>query len=175
VQGIVKSHEGAISVYSQLGKGTQFRMLFPAVDARPDKGEMAAPAPSRGRGERILYLDDEASLVMLAQRMLGRLGYEVLGFTNAENAIAAFAQAPDRFDLVLTDMSMPGIDGIEVARRLLAIRADMPILLASGYVRPEDVERAKAAGIREVIWKPATFNEMADVVHALFSKARNSL
>ena len=165
VRGILKNHDAAISVYSELNRGTRFHLYFPAVSARaqtPDRTKTVAP--EGGRGERILYVDDEQSLVILAKRMLERMGYHVTGFNDANEALAAFAAAPQDFDLVLTDLSMPGISGMEVARQMLQIRPDIPVLLATGYVRTEDVEQARAIGIREVIWKPQTIGEMGDLL-----------
>jgi len=121
-------------------------------------------APPRGGGERILYLDDEESLVILAKRMLERMGYHVTGFNDAAKALAAFGAAPQDFDLVLTDLSMPGMSGMDFARQILQMRPDIPVLLATGYVRNEDVEQARAIGIREVIWKPQTIGEMGDLL-----------
>jgi PAS domain S-box-containing protein len=164
VRGILKNHGAAISVYSELNRGTRFHLYFPAVDNKTQAAEPVKAAPKRGRGERILYLDDEESLVMLAKRMLGRMGYEVTGFNDSAKALEAFATAPQDFDLVLTDLSMPGMSGMEVSRRMLQIRPDIPVLLATGYVRNEDVEQARMIGIREVIWKPQTIGEMGDLL-----------
>ncbi|MBS0416958.1 MAG: CHASE3 domain-containing protein [Proteobacteria bacterium] len=165
VRGIMKNHDAAISVYSELNRGTRFHLYFPVASNQAQAGQIVTPAaPKRGQGERILYLDDEESLVILAKRMLERMGYHVSGFKDAAQAIAAFAATPQDFDLVLTDLSMPGMSGMEVARQILAIRPDVPVLLATGYVRTEDVEQARAIGIREVIWKPQTIGEMGDLL-----------
>jgi CheY-like chemotaxis protein len=170
VRGIVKSHDGAITVYSAPGKGTRFHLYFPAVASAAAQAGTPPPAPVKGKGQRILYLDDEHSLVILARRLLERLGYQVAGFSSPEEALAAFEAAPDQFDLVLSDLSMPGISGIDVARRMLEIRPDIPVLLASGYVRSEDVELARSIGVREVIWKPATINEMGELLGRMLAK-----
>jgi PAS domain S-box-containing protein len=165
VRGIMKNHNAAISVYSETNRGTRFHLYFPVASNPAQAGKVATAAtPKRGQGERILYLDDEESLVILAKRMLERMGYHVSAFKDAAQAIAAFAAAPQDFDLVLTDLSMPGISGMEVSRQILAIRPDIPVLLATGYVRTEDVEQARAIGIREVIWKPQTIGEMGDML-----------
>jgi PAS domain S-box-containing protein len=163
VRGIIKSHDGAITVYSQPGKGTHFHIYFPVVAGTAARPALSPP-PATGSGQRILYLDDEDALVLLARRLLERLGYQVFGYTSAAEALAAFEAAPDQFDLVLSDLSMPGITGLDVARRVLEIRPDIPVLLASGYVRTEDVELARAMGVREVIWKPTTINEMGELL-----------
>ena len=165
VRGILKNHDAAISVYSELNKGTRFHLYFPVANSQAQAAQPAKKAaPPRGQGERILYLDDEESLVILAKRMLERMGYQVRGFKDPDEALAAFAAAPQEFDLVLTDLSMPGMSGMEVSRQILQIRPDIPVLLATGYVRPEDVEQARAIGIREVIWKPQTIGEMGDLL-----------
>jgi len=164
VRGIMKNHDAAISVYSEPNRGTRFHLYFPAVSSQTQVAEPVRAAPKRGRGERILYLDDEESLVILAKRMLERMGYVVSGFNDSTKALAAFQTAPRDFDLVLTDLSMPGMSGMEVSRRMLQIRPDIPVLLATGYVRNEDVEQARAIGIREVIWKPQTIGEMGDLL-----------
>jgi len=162
VRGILKNHDAAISVYSEPGKGTRFHLYFPATAAQAAPVPGAPNAPRKGRGERILYIDDEESLVLLAGRMLERMGYRVSGFTDSARALAAFEAAPGDFDLILTDLSMPGASGMDVAKAILSIRPDIPVLLATGYVRPEDVECARAIGIREVIWKPHTVGEMGE-------------
>lgn len=116
---------------------------------------------------RILYLDDEEPLVFIMKRMLERLGHQVAGFTSANEALAAFGAAPESFHLVLTDMSMPGMSGIDFATSVLGLRRETRVVIASGYMDPGDMERAKAAGVHECIRKPNTFDEMRDMVAAL--------
>lgn len=116
---------------------------------------------------RILYLDDEAPLVFIVKRMLERLGHEVAGFTTAEAALAAFSAAPETFHLVLTDMSMPGMNGIDFAKSVLSVKPDARVVVVSGYVDPRDRELAKAAGVHDCIGKPNTLNEMRDMVASL--------
>jgi PAS domain S-box-containing protein len=164
VRGILKNHDAAINVYSEPGRGTRFHLYFPVAQNIAPVASAEQVEPKRGRGERILYLDDEESLVILAKRMLERMGYQVTAFNDSAQALAAFKTAPDDFDLVLTDLSMPGMSGMEVSRQMLEIRPDIPVLLATGYVRNEDVEQARSIGIREVIWKPQTIGEMGDVL-----------
>src|SRR5262249_47222687 len=120
VRGILKNHDAAVTVYSEPGRGTRFNIYFPAAESERAQ-PLAPPAAEakRGRGEHILYLDDEESLVILAKRMLERMGYRVTGFSEPLEALAAFQAAPQQFDLVLTDLSMPGMSGMEVSRRLL--------------------------------------------------------
>lgn len=170
VRGIVRSHDGAIALYSEPGKGTQFVLYFPAVEGAAAEAQQPASVTVRGEGQRVLYIDDEEALVMLARRLLERLGYQVAGFSDASEALAAFEAAPETFDLVLSDLSMPGTTGMEVARRVLEIRPDIPVLLASGYLRTEDVELARSMGVRDVIWKPATINEMGELLGRMLAK-----
>jgi PAS domain S-box-containing protein len=164
VRGILKSHDAHATVYSEPGRGTHVNLYFPAVDEKTQMVPPVKSTPMQGHGERILFLDDEESLVILARRLFERMGYRIAGFSDPAKAVAAFAAAPEDFDLVLTDLSMPGMNGMDVARRILEIRPDIPILLATGYVRSEDVDQARAIGIREVIWKPQTIGEMGDVL-----------
>ncbi|MEP7242968.1 MAG: response regulator [Gammaproteobacteria bacterium] len=119
---------------------------------------------------RILYLDDEAPLVFLMKRMLEHLGHGVQAFTNSDEALAAFTAAPTQFDLVMTDMSMPGMSGIEGAQRVLALRPDTLIVIATGHIQDRDVERARIAGVHEVIQKPNSLEAMARTVERLLSR-----
>jgi CheY-like chemotaxis protein len=116
---------------------------------------------------RILYLDDEEPLVFLMRRMLEHLGHRVSAYTRCEDAVAAFAAAPAEFDLVLTDMSMPGVNGIEFAQSVLTLRPDALVVIATGHLRQHDVERARAAGVRDVIQKPTNLAEMTQIVARL--------
>jgi PAS domain S-box-containing protein len=170
VHGIVKNHEGAISVYSALGKGTTFHLYFPAVAAGVEKAPARAHPVSRGHGERILYVDDEDALVLLASRMLRRLGYDVLGYTDPSAALHAFQANPDGVDAIVTDLSMPGMSGFELARALLRVRPDVPIVMTSGYLRPEDQTAALNLGIRDLILKPNTVEELGLALDRLFAE-----
>jgi len=113
---------------------------------------------------RILYLDDEEPLVFIVKRMLERLGHQVAGFTSADAALAEFGTAPASFHLVLSDMSMPGMNGIDFASAVLKLRPDTLMVIASGYMDPKDIERARVAGVRKVIRKPNTLEEMRTMV-----------
>ena len=111
-------------------------------------------APGRGHGERILYLDDDDALVSLISRSLERLGYRVTAFTDQEEALRHFAAAPQEADVFVTDYNMPGLSGLDVARKVLEIRPGMPVLLISGYVTEALVHTAKQVGVRQVLEKP---------------------
>jgi PAS domain S-box-containing protein len=166
VHGVMQGHAGAITVASQPGLGTTFKLYFPAAigDAQPTQLESI---PSRGSGERILYIDDEESLVLLATRMLERLGYRVAGFTRADAALLAIQEDPQGFDLVVTDLNMPGITGLQVAAEVMKLRPDLPVVLCSGHVTDELREVARTCGIREVFYKPSTIDEFSQAIHRL--------
>jgi len=161
VHGIVSSYNGAIKAFSEPGEGTAFHLYFPAVEQVVEESQ--APRQETqlaGSGRRILYVDDEEALVFLATRKLEHMGYKVSGFTDAENALREFRLRPDDFDLVVTDVSMPGMSGLELARELIAVRANIPIIVTSGYVRPEDEAKAEEIGIREFLLKPVTIDAL---------------
>jgi PAS domain S-box-containing protein len=172
VHGIMKSRGGAVTVYSEPGKGTTFRLYFPAAEAAADAARREQRKVAHGKGEHVLYVDDDEALVILATRVLERLGYKVTGHTDATKALQDFRGRADDFDVVVTDLSMPGISGFELARELLAIRSDVPILMTSGYVQPEDRTTALQMGIRDVILKPDTVEDLGEALERLFSKFR---
>jgi CheY-like chemotaxis protein len=123
---------------------------------------------------RVLYLDDEEPLVFIIRRMLERLGHKVSGFTKAQDALAAFTTEPEAFDLVISDMSMPGMNGIDFAIAILAVRPEAFVVIASGYMDPKEAERALAAGVRRVIRKPNTIDEMRNMVTELLPGAASA-
>jgi CheY-like chemotaxis protein len=165
VHGIVRNHEGAITVESQPGEGTSVQIDLPAARAEELERPAAAQEPTRGpEGKRVLYLDDEQPLVTLAARYLRKRGHAVEGFVNPQEAVRAFAAHPDRYDVVVTDMSMPSMSGFDVARAMLDVRPDISILMMSGYVRPEDRDAAIATGVKELMLKPSTIEELADAI-----------
>ena len=118
---------------------------------------------------RILYLDDEQPLVFLVTRMLTHLGHQVSGFTSGKEAVEAFRASPGEFDLVLTDMSMPHMNGLEFAQEILKIAPQARVVIATGCVDPNWAEHARASGVREVIEKPGTVADMSNVVTRLLS------
>jgi CheY-like chemotaxis protein len=173
VHGIMRGHEGAVTVYSQPGKGSTFRLYFPAVGDDAAEVETPPREVARGRGERVLYVDDEDTLVRLATRILRRLGYEITGHTDPAEALQAFRSRPHDFDVVVTDLSMPGMSGFDLARGLLEIRPETPVVMTSGYLRPEDQETASRIGIRALILKPNTVEELGLVLDKLLRDRPN--
>jgi DNA-binding NtrC family response regulator len=132
-------------------------------------GTPAGPTgqPGGPMGQGILYLDDDEPLVFLVTRLLKRLGYEPAGFTLAAEALAAFKADPAKFALVLTDLSMPGASGLDFAQEVLAAAPDSRVAILTGHVDPADVTRARALGIRAVMQKPQTVDELGPIVRQL--------
>ena len=171
VHGIMKTHGGAITVYSEPGKGTVFHLYFPATQEAAEADQrQRTRAESRGHDERVLYIDDEEPLVFLMGHMLQRLGYRVTGCTDPRKALETFRSRPDEFDVVVSDLSMPGMSGFDLARQLLQIRPGIPILIASGYIRPADNEDVRSLGLPDLILKPDTVEQLGEILHNLFEK-----
>jgi PAS domain S-box-containing protein len=169
VHGIVKSCGGAIAVHSRPGGGATFNLYFPQAQPTPrEVAPAAAPVVAAG-GQHLLYVDDEKPLVMLAERVLKRLGYRVSGYTDPRQAFAAFEADPRAFDAVITDVAMPGMTGFELARKTLDLRPDTPVVMTSGYVRQEDQDAALNMGVRAFILKPDTIEELGGVLQRLLA------
>jgi PAS domain S-box-containing protein len=153
VHGIVENHGGMISVKSALGKGTTFYIYFPIVDESTVMVRKNGSIQHKGN-EHILFVDDEEPLVEIATEMLQMHGYRVTAKTNSEEALEAFKNSPDNFDLVITDQTMPNMSGSELASALLRTRPDLPIILCTGYSSKISDEMAKKIGIADYFLKP---------------------
>ncbi len=171
--GIVTSHNGAILVNSELNKGTCVQLFFPAAVAVVEPVTIAAPAPAtRGHAQRILYIDDDEALVELTAQILERLGYKPTAFTDARKALEIFRAGPHHFDLAVTDFNMPGLSGLDVAGQLKAIRADLPVVLTSGYIDDSLIERAARVGVQHVLYKPSTIQEFSAALDAILQTSK---
>ncbi|MGZ6276323.1 MAG: PAS domain S-box protein [Syntrophales bacterium] len=170
VYGIVKSYSGAITVESEVGKGTEFNVYLPLLTEAEGKKEAKIEAPIPGGEERILFVDDEAALVQLATGTLTGLGYEVEGRTGSMEALELFRARPDSFDLVITDMTMPNMTGSELAQRLMSIRPDIPIILCTGFSEAMTQEKARAIGVKAFIMKPIVQRQIAEAIRRVLDK-----
>jgi CheY-like chemotaxis protein len=177
VHGIVDAHHGGIRVESAPGRGTTVHLYFPAIRepaAQPDARSPASTAPRRGEGQQVLYLDDEEELVELVTALLGRNGYKVKGYTTSAQALAALCANPHDFDIVVTDYNMPDMSGLDVAHELARIRPDLPVVITSGYITDELQHAAEQAGVRQVIYKPNTVDELCNAVGRIVNAVRGS-
>jgi nitrogen-specific signal transduction histidine kinase/CheY-like chemotaxis protein len=162
VHGIVADLGGAIDVQTALGRGTTFTIWLPIAGEAPPRAPETAVAVPHGQGQTVMIVDDERALVALAEEMLAELGYEAVGFQSSVAALAALRAEPQRFDIVLTDETMPELVGTELAREIRSLRSDMPIVLMSGYAGAKLHERARVLGIREVLGKPLQSVDIAE-------------
>jgi PAS domain S-box-containing protein len=171
--GIMSSVRGAITVASTVGQGTVFTLYFPASAGEPTSlTERPAPAPvaKLGRGQNILCVDDEKTIVVLMDRLLTGAGFTVTGCVQPHEALARFRAEPGAFALVVTDLAMPQMSGIDLTRELRRLRPDLPVILTSGYLRPADTEAAAAVGIREIIQKPQSLDQIVPTIVRLLAE-----
>ncbi len=162
VHGLMKSFDGAITVYSEPGTGTTFHLYFPALEFGGTTAQAEERVECRGHGERILFVDDEPVLAMLGERFLTRLGYTPVIQTDSRAALAHFQDQP--FDVVVTDLTMPHLGGIEFARRVWELRPGTRIILTTGYSATLDSQRARDLGFRDLLLKPYTVHGLGDTL-----------
>lgn len=166
VHGIVTSHGGMLRVESVVGQGSTFELYFPRFDriAADDVWEKVALPQGEGC---ILFVDDEESLALLGQEILTRFGYDVVMHTSSVEALEAFRAVPHRFDLVITDQTMPNMSGETLARALRRIRPDIPIILCTGFSHVMNAEKARALGINAFCMKPLIANDLVRVIQSV--------
>jgi PAS domain S-box-containing protein len=169
VHGLIRGHEGAISVKSKYGQGTTFSILFPVIEKQTAiETEPIKELPTGN--EKILLVDDEKSILFTGRNLLERLGYQVETRQNPIEALDLFRVDPNQFDLMITDMTMPNMTGDKLVQEILKIRPDMPIILNTGFNEKIDEEKAKQIGIRQYIEKPFNRRILANVVREVLDE-----
>jgi len=171
VHGIVMNHDGAIFVDSDLGKGTTFNIFFPVTEREPIS-EIPIDEDLPTGKERILFVDDEESMVYVGRNRLERLGYQVETKTSPVEALELFRANPDQFDLVITDMTMPQMTGDHLVEEILKIRPDLPTIICTGFSEKIDEEKAKEIGIRQYIEKPLNRSDLAKLVRKALNNTK---
>lgn len=168
-KGIVRNHNGAIFADNEFEKGTAFHIFLPVIKDEPARKVSTVEDVKTGK-ERILYVDDEESLVEIVSQILDRLGYRVEATTNPFDALNLFRANSDKFDLVITDLTMPGMSGDKLVKEILAIRPEMPIILCSGFSDKISSDMADELGIRAFIMKPVVIREMAGTIRKVLDQ-----
>ena len=174
VHGIMHEHSGHILIDTTIGIGSRFRLLFPPVDKEMELTDVDesgfSNALHQANDGHLLIVDDDESVATLLTELLKLAGYQITMMTNSTEALSVFQQNPQKFDLVITDQSMPNITGKELARNLLRLRPDIPIILCTGYSEKIDRERATALGIKQFLQKPINPKVLLDSVAELLQK-----
>ncbi len=165
VHGIVNSHDGAITVDSRPGRGTTFDIYWPIADSRAVPESPPEPESPAGT-ENVLFIDDEEMLTVMGRQLLESLGYEVVTHTSSVAALEAFKADPQRFDVVITDMTMPDMAGDELAEEMIGLRPDIPIIVYTGYSKRIDEQTAESIGIRALLPKPIRKADIARAIRA---------
>jgi CheY-like chemotaxis protein len=166
VHGIVQNHLGEIAVDSKVGKGATFMIYLPLSSQKagtPLNRLRTIPMGS----ERILFVDDELPIADMSRQRLSLLGYKVTAVNSSRQALKHLYQAPDDFDLMITDMTMPRISGDQLAKEAKKIKPDIPIILCTGYSKKITKEQARAIGIDAFLMKPVALSDMAETIRAV--------
>ena len=171
VYSIVRSCKGAITCDSQLGQGSEFRILLPRLEGHVMQENGSPDLTPHGK-EHILLVDDEEILVEMGRTLLGRLGYQVTTRRNSLDALATFQNQPDAFDLIITDHTMSGMTGLDLARRILQVRPHLPIILCTGYSSQITEDIAKADGIKGFAYKPLAKKDIGDLIRKVLDEKK---
>jgi CheY-like chemotaxis protein len=164
VHGIVKAHDGAISVASKPGMGSSFEIFLPAVEEGEMNGVGGRDIP-KGDGEKILYVDDEPALCRLVEHSLARCGYKGVTRADPVEALKLFLEDPFSFSAVITDFTMPKMSGLELVSEIHKVVPQLPVVITTGFTGSVDVEAVKLSGVVEVLAKPFTMQRLAECLH----------
>jgi CheY-like chemotaxis protein len=166
VHGIVNAHGGGIYCYSRPGEGTVFHVYLPAVGAEDEgRGDIMPDEAPHGHGEKVLLVDDEDDMRRTSAAMLQRLGYRVEAFACASDALVSFRSDPSGFDLVVTDLAMPAVTGLEFATDILRAHPGIPIVLITGFAGNLTEKSLREIGFNQLLLKPLTMDALGRVVH----------
>ena len=169
VHGIVKGHNGGIKVTSKPGQGTLFEILIPRTASEMQFDTIEMNSLPTGN-EHILFIDDEETLIDLGKNMLSKLGYQVTTRTSSIEALEDFKTTPDRFNLIISDMTMPSMTGDMLADEIIKIRPDIPIIICTGFSEQLSEKKINALGIKGLLMKPLTINELAKTVRKVLDQ-----
>jgi len=172
VYGIVKEHKGDIKVDSEIGNGTTFTIYLPMIEKSKLSKSVGTAEQNPTGTERILIVDDEISVARLEKQMLERLGYTVIEYSSSQLALDAFKQAPDSYDLVISDMTMPHMTGDRLAQELISIRSDIPIIICTGFSERIDRGKSETIGIKGLLMKPVTKSDIAKMVRKVLDETK---
>jgi CheY-like chemotaxis protein len=168
IHGIVNDLGGAIDVASTIGEGTRFDVWLPVAAEMPTPTREPSQTLPLGSGQTVMIVDDERALVALAEESIAQLGYEPVGFDSSVAALQAYRDAPDRFDAVVTDESMPNLSGTDLAQEIRLLRPSIPIILMSGHGSLELSQRGTQIGINEMLLKPVHSRSLAESLARVF-------
>jgi nitrogen-specific signal transduction histidine kinase/CheY-like chemotaxis protein len=173
VHGIMDTHGGAIAVESTVGVGTVFDLYFPAITTAAPVSPLALTETPRGHGQHVLVVDDEVVLARLMMHVLTALGYAVETATDPSVALELVRADPSHFALVLTDLTMPGMTGLDLADHLRELQPGLPIMLVTGNTDTVTASEVEAKGLQGLLYKPATIHELGCAVHAAIAQKQS--
>jgi len=169
IHGIVKSYEGGIAVETSPDAGTTFFIYLPLANEKAVMVEDNKTEVKKGK-ERVLFVDDEEAAITAMKKILARLGYTATTSNSSRDALKIFKDNPAGFDLIITDMTMPGITGLQLVKEVRAIRLDIPVILCTGYSDQIDDEKAQMAGVNEFMIKPVSMFDIASAIRRVLEK-----
>jgi CheY-like chemotaxis protein len=170
VHAIVKNHGGVTKVQSQVGKGTQVDVYLPIYEGEEQSVRLEEIKESLGSSERIMIVDDEPQLLDALTELLKGLGYQAFPFTKPTDALQAFENDPNGYDLLITDHTMPHMTGLILATKILQVRKELPVILMTGYDQMEGPEKLKSLGIHTVLLKPFKKSAFGEILRNVFKK-----